>query len=148
MNRAERRRQLKASQKVHVITRDDIMFQKGVKAGMAEGIKLESGQSVCMMTTAIAAVLHREYGFGAHRLDMVLNHITAVLETYKDDLDRERRTREWIKDKTGLDLDDYTGRRVLDLKKQMQMDFDAGQFIKRGVVNEDTQRAAVPEMRI
>lgn len=147
MNRAERRRQQKASQKVHIMTRDDIMYDKGLRAGMMEGMKMESGQSVRLMTTALAAVLHREYGFGTKRLDAVLNHVAFTLESFRDDLDRERRAREWIKKNTGLDLDDYTGGRVIELREQLQAEYDAGQIVKRGVADiEDVQCKAVPQV--
>lgn len=135
MNRAERRREAKAKAKVHVMTRDDLMYDKGLRAGMIEGMKMESGMTVRLMTTALAAVLHREYGFGTKRLDMVLAHVAATLESYQGDQDRERRTREWIRKETGLDLDDYTGARILELRDEMQKSYDMGTVIKKGVSN-------------
>lgn len=135
MNRAERRREAKAKAKVHVMTRDDLMYDKGLRAGMIEGMKMESGMTVRLMTTALAAVLHREYGFGTKRLDMVLAHVAATLESYQGDQDRERRTREWIRKETGLDLDDYTGARILELRDEMQKSYDMGTIIKKGVSN-------------
>lgn len=149
MNRAERRRQQKASQKVHIMTRDDLMYDKGLRAGMMEGIKMESGQSVRLMTTAMAVVLHREFGFGANRLYRLLDHVAWTLESFQEDNDRERRGREWIKDKTGLDLDDFTGGRVIELREQLQAEYDAGQIVKRGVADiEDVQCKAVPQVRV
>lgn len=133
MNRAERRREAKAKAKVHVMTRDDLMYDKGLRAGMLEGMKMESGMTVRLMTTALAAVLHREYGFGTKRLDMVLAHVAATLESYQGDQDRERRTREWIRKETGLDLDDYTGARILELRDEMQKSYDMGTIVKKGV---------------
>lgn len=133
MNRAERRREQRAKSKVHVITRDDLMYDKGLRAGLLEGMKLESGQSVRLMTTALAAVLHREYGFGTKRLHDVLTHVAATLESYQDDQDRERRTRAWILKETGLDLDDYTGARILELRDEMQRNYDMGTIVKKGV---------------
>lgn len=135
MNRAERRREQKAKAKVHVMTRDDLMYDKGLRAGMIEGMKMESGMTVRLMTTALAAVLHREYGFGTKRLDMVLAHVAATLESYQGDQDRERRTREWIRKETGLDLDDYTGARILELRDEMQKSYDMGTIVKKGVSN-------------
>lgn len=135
MNRAERRRDAKAKAKVHVMTRDDLMYDKGLRAGMIEGMKMESGMTVRLMTTALAAVLHREYGFGTKRLDMVLAHVAATLESYQGDQDRERRTREWIRRETGLDLDDYTGARILELRDEMQKSYDMGVIVKKGVSN-------------
>ena len=96
---------------------------------------MESGMTVRLMTTALAAVLHREYGFGTKRLDMVLAHVAATLESYQGDQDRERRTREWIRKETGLDLDDYTGARILELRDEMQKSYDMGTIIKKGVSN-------------
>lgn len=132
MNRAERRREQKAKAKVHIMTRDDIMYDKGLRAGLMEGMKMESGQSVRLMTTALAAVLHREYGFGTKRLHDVLTHVAGTLESFQDDLDRERRAREWILKETNLDLDDYTGARILELRDEMQKSYDMGTIVKRG----------------
>lgn len=132
MNRAERRRQEKAKAKVHVMTRDDLMYDKGLRAGLMEGMKLEAGQSVRLMTTALAAVLHREYGFGTRRLHEVLSHVSGTLMTFQEDLDRERRAREWILKETKLDLDDYTGARIIELREEMQKNYDMGIIVKRG----------------
>ena len=132
MNRAERRREQKAKSKVHIMTRDDMMYDKGLRVGMTEGIKMESGRSVRMMTTAVAAVLHRDFGYGAVRLDRILTHVSATLSTIQDDADREKRMREWILKETGLDLDDYTGARTMDLREEMQREYDMGIIVKRG----------------
>lgn len=130
MNRAERRREQKAKSKVHIMTRDDIMYDKGLRVGLMEGMKLEAGQSVRLMTTALAAVLHREYGFGTKRLHEVLSHVSGTLESFQQDSDRERRAREWILKETKLDLDDYTGGRIIELREEMQKQYDMGKVVK------------------
>lgn len=130
MNRAERRREQKAKSKVHVMTRDDLMYDKGLRAGLMEGMKLEAGQSVRLMTTALAAVLHREYGFGTKRLHEVLSHVAGTLESFQNDSDRERRAREWILKETHLDLDDYTGARIIELREEMQKEYDMGKVVR------------------
>ena len=114
------------------MTHDDMMFDKGLRMGMEEGIRMESGRSVRMMTTAVAAVLHRDFGYGHLRLDRVLCHVSATLSTIQEDTDRERRMREWIRKETGLDLDDYTGARTMDLREEMQREYDMGIIVKRG----------------
>lgn len=136
VNRAERRRQEKAKSKVHIMTRDDIMYDKGLRAGLMEGMKMEAGQSVRLMTTALAAVLHREYGFGTRRLHEVLSHVAGTLESFQNDSDRERRAREWIKKETHLDLDDYTGARIIELREEMQKEYDMGVIQKHERGNE------------
>lgn len=140
MNRAERRREQKAKSKVHVITRDDLMYDKGLRAGLMEGMKLEAGQSVRLMTTALAAVLHREYGFGTKRLHDVLSHVAGTLESFQNDSDRERRAREWILKETHLDLDDYTGARIIELREEMQKNYDMGVIKKHERSNELGER--------
>lgn len=137
MNRAERRREQKAREKVHVMTRDDMMYDKGFRAGMVEGIRTEAGQGARMMTTCIATILNREFGFGARRLDKALSHMNYMLETFQGHTEREEEARKWILKKTGLDLDDYTGARILELRDEMQKEYDKGKIIKRGASNED-----------
>lgn len=136
MNRAERRREQKARSKVHVMTRDDLMYDKGLRAGLMEGMKMEAGQSVRLMTTALAAVLHREYGFGTKRLHDVLTHVSGTLESFQNDLDREKRARAWILKETKLDLDDYTGARIIELREDMQRAYDMGKVVKHESNNE------------
>lgn len=126
MNRAERRRIEKAQSKTHVITHSQEMYEKGFTDGMRQGVLRESGMTTRLFTTAMAAVLHHEYGFGKKRLDMVLMQVCSTLGTIKDDLDRERRMREWIKRETGIDLDDYTGCRQIDLRQELQDYYDMG----------------------
>ena len=135
MNRAERRRNQKAKEKVHVITHDDMMFDKGFRMGMAEGIRTAAGEGARMMTTCIATILNREFGFGAQRLDRALLHMTYMLETFQGHQEREVKARMWIKDRTGLDLDDYTGARIFELRDEMQRLYDMGQKI--GAKDED-----------
>lgn len=130
MNRAERRRIQKAQEKVHVVTHDDMMFEKGFQVGLRQGILKESGLSTRMLITSTALILHREFGFGKTRLERVLRHISDTLETIQDDPDREKRMRAWIKEKLDVDLDDYTGGRMIELREELQDLYDMGKKVK------------------
>lgn len=131
MNRAERRRLEKAQNKTHTITHDDMMFQKGFEAGMKEGIRKESGMSTRLFTTCMAAVLHDEFGFGRARLDRILQHVSATLENVNGNLQHEKKMRDWIKKETGIDLDDYTGGRMIDLREELQTLYDMGKKVQK-----------------
>lgn len=126
MNRAERRREQKFKTKVRVMTHDDMMYEKGLRAGLQEGIRLEAGRTTRILTTAVVAVLHREFGFGTRRIDRMLRHLSWMLETIEQDVTREPRYREWLKKELGLDLDDYTGGRDMDLRERLQKEYDLG----------------------
>lgn len=126
MNRAERRREQKAKSKVRIVTHDDMMYDKGLRTGMREGILMEAGRSTRILTTAIVAVLHREFGFGPQRIDRMLRHLSWMLETIEADVTREPRYRMWLKKELGLDLDDYTGGRDMDLRDRLQTEYDLG----------------------
>lgn len=136
MNRAERRRIEKAKGKVHTMTHEALMYDKGFRDGMKEGIRSESGMTTRLFTTCLSAVLHDEFGFGRKRLETVLEHVTATLESIRDDKEHERKIREWIKAETGIDLDDYTGGRTIDLRDELQTYYDMG--IKKGAKDEST----------
>lgn len=126
MNRAERRRIEKAKSKVHVVTKSQDMYNNAFLAGMKQGILEESGMTARMFVTVMAAVLHDEFGFGEKRLRRILEHIGATLEAINWDSDHERKLRQWIQKETGIDLDDYTGGRTIELRKELQEMYDMG----------------------
>ena len=130
MNRAERRRIEKAQNKVRVMTHDDMMYDKGFRAGLKEGMLKESGMSTRLFTSCMAAVLHDEFGFGKKRLERVLEHVSATLESIEGNLEHERKIREWIKRDCDVNLDDYTGGRNLDLRDEIQELYDMGKVIR------------------
>ena len=108
------------------MTHDDLMFDKGMRTGIQEGIRLECGRSVRLMTTAAVAVLNREFGFGHDRIERFLCHISWMLETIQNDSSREPRYREWLGERLGLDLDDFTGGRDIELRERLQKEYDLG----------------------
>lgn len=120
MNRAERRRLEKAQAKTYTVTHDDMMYEKGFQHGVHVGILRETGMATRLYTTCMAAVLHDEFGFGKQRLIRVLEHVSATLQAVQGDLDHEKKMRDWIKRECDVDLDDYTGARVIDLREEMQ----------------------------
>lgn len=130
MNRAERRRIEKAQNKVRVMTHDDMMYDKGFRAGLKEGMLKELGMSTRLFTSCMAAVLHDEFGFGKKRLERVLEHVSATLESIEGNLEHERKIREWIKRECDVNLDDYTGGRNLDLRDEIQELYDMGKVIR------------------
>ena len=130
MNRAERRRIEKAQAKTHVVTRSQDMYNKGFEAGMHQGILKESGMTTRLFTTAMAAVLHDEFGFGRKRLQIVLEQVASTLEAMQWDKDHEKKARAWIKKETGVDLDDYTGGRVIELRDELQKMYDMGKVVQ------------------
>lgn len=142
MNRAERRRLEKAKAKVHIFTHDDMMFQKGFDAGIKEGLRKESGMTTRLFTTSMAAVLHDEFGFGKQRLERVLAHVSATLEATEDNLEHEKKMRDWIKKECDIDLDDYTGGRTIELRDELQKMYNMGKMvgvIDKDVFNEETE---------
>ena len=114
MNRAERRRIEKAKAKTHVFTRTEALQEDAFMKGLAEGKKIGSGLAIRVMTTAASAVLNHEYGLGRMRLEKFLEQLYYTILTIRDDYGREKRMRDWVKQRTGIDLDDYTGARILD----------------------------------
>lgn len=130
MNRAERRRIEKAKSKVRILTHDDMMYDKGFQAGIKEGILKESGLTTRLFTSCMAAVLHDEFGFGRIRLQRVLEHVSATLESVQGDMEHEKKIREWIMRETNVNLDDYTGGRTIDLREDIQEMYNMGQVIR------------------
>lgn len=143
MNRAERRRIEKAKNKIRIVTHDDMMYQKGFEAGMKQGIIRESGMSTRLFATCLAAVLHDEFGFGKSRLEKVLIHVSATLEAMQANQDHERKIREWIKKECGIDLDDFTGGRTIELRERIQKEYDMG----KKVMKNGKEYAEMSEMR-
>ena len=120
MNRAERRRIEKAKAKTHVVSRSEALAAAAYQRGLEEGKRLGSGIAVRTMTTSAAAILNHEFGFGKIRLDRFLNQMYYTLLTIRNDNSREKRMREWVNGRTGLDLDDYTGARCLDARNEIE----------------------------
>lgn len=119
MGRPEERRMKKfqekeAKREARKLTSYEKAYQMGYQQGYSEGIHFSSAYGLRLYATSFIASLVDEYGFGKVRIERLMKMVQATLEDVKDDLPREEKLRNWIKKKTGVVLDDWTGCRWFD----------------------------------
>lgn len=132
MNRAEWRRQQKKLGKIeqaqnHVMTQYEKGRSEGYELGRKDGIHWATGMSSRLMTTAWVAVLRDEDRFGHDRMLRRLKMVQATLEDIADDPEREQKLRDWIQKEIGIDLNDHTGCRRMDIAAEL--DFAVGEVV-------------------
>lgn len=120
MNRAERRRQQKVQGKQYALTGHDLAYRQGYAEGMQDAAYEQVGNTIRIYTTAIMATLYNECGFGKIRMRRVLDHFTATIQRLYDDRSIEPQLRKYVTEKTGIDPDDYTGNRRLDIIQKIR----------------------------
>ena len=126
MNRAEWRRNKKTLSKIeqaqnHVMTQYEKGRSEGYELGRKDGIRWATGMCNRLMMTAVVATLRDEWHFGQTRMLRFLNMVLATLQDISDDPDREKKLRDWIKKEIGINLDDHTGCRRLDIAEELQL---------------------------
>lgn len=125
MNRAERRQMKRKDLKrekreAHVKTRYEEGYEAGVKAGREMAMFEMSGWCLRMCITSTIAILKSEWKFGAIRILRFLKLYYAQLSDLLNGTVSEPKLRKWIKDTTGVDLDEHTGANRLDIMKEWQ----------------------------
>lgn len=119
MGRADYRRLKKFDEKQKKLaerpkTQYEIAYEQGYNQGYKEGIHFSSAYGMRLYATSFISSLIDEYGFGKIRIERLLRMVQATLEDIGDDLPREQKLRNWVKQKTGVVLDDWTGCRWFD----------------------------------
>lgn len=112
-------------------TTSERMFDQGYDVGFREGAKYAAARINRLFTTAFVASLYDRFRF-VKRNKEVLDIVYAQLEDIAKDPELEGKVREWIKKKTGIDVDDYTGCRWLDFAPELGMQ-DPFQFVAEPV---------------
>lgn len=120
LSRADYRRLMKQAEKVHVMTKSEEQYWRGYEAGKAQGAQIEIGNTVRIYTTAVMCFLIDEMGFGRKRVNRAMSHLYATFLDLHEDLSREPKLREYVKRRTGLDPDDWTGARSVDIAKEIE----------------------------
>lgn len=120
LSRADYRRLMKQAEKVHVMTKSEEQYQRGYEAGKAQSAQIEIGNTVRIYTTAVMCMLIDEYGFGRKRLEKAMSHMYATLVDLYNDHSREPKLRAYIHKRTGMNPDDWTGARSVDIAKEIE----------------------------
>ena len=115
MNRAERRRKEKAEGKVYALTGHDLAYRQGYAEGIQDAAYERVANTVRVFTTAMMATLYNECGYGKKRMLRVMEHFSATANRMYYDRTVEPKLRQYVIDKTGVNPDDWTGCRKLDV---------------------------------
>ena len=128
MNRAERRRQQKRDAKAektanHTMTQYEMGYYDGYEAGKNQAMFELAGYCTRVYTTAVVAVIRSELKFAKIRMSRFLKLLQAQLEDILQGVVSEKKLREWIKKDIGLDLDEFTGSRRLDIMNEGKQEY-------------------------
>ena len=142
MDRSAWRRQQKKEEKIkkaqnHVMTQYEKGLSAGYELGRKDGIHWATGMCNRLMMTAVVSTLRDEWQFGQTRMLRFLNMVLATLQDISVDPEREQKLRDWIKKEIGIDLDDHTGCRRMDIAEELG--FAVGEVVpeRKEQVDED-----------
>lgn len=121
MKRHEWRRQQRQDEKLakeqnHVLTQYEKGYCDGYEAGKQEAMFELAGYCSRIYTTAIVAIHRSEDKFGPARIKRRLNLLFAQLQDILTGVVSEPKLRKWIQEETGIDLDEITGAKRLDIQ--------------------------------
>lgn len=120
LTRADYRRLMKEQDKVHVMTKSEEQYWRGYETGKAQAAQLQVGNTIRIYTTAVMCFLIDEMGFGRKRVERAMSHLYATFLDLHDDMSREPKLRAYVKIRTGLDPDDWTGARKIDIAQEVE----------------------------